>query len=132
MSTVWTSAWEWQCCEGPFTVGSSVTWNLDPSVDSQWLTPVLGDEEAAKITHQETHHGPEPEDRTTIPTHGVVKSIRAVFCRYAPRPDQDQTVRYPVPGTSIVEPRDSADGRDDREDDELRLCGYIVELEPVS
>jgi hypothetical protein len=41
--TVWVDAWQMQCCEEQFGLGSRVCWKL-AQADADWVTAVLGDE----------------------------------------------------------------------------------------
>lgn len=60
-------------------------------------------------------------------TSGTVAGIRAVYCRYVPRPDGTSRTQYPVPDSGVLTEVNSADGRTpDR--DGLRFAGYLVEL----
>jgi hypothetical protein len=123
-ATVWIDDWQQQCCGQPFAVGSRVSWTLI-APDAEWLAGVLGPDLSTSITHAEEHHGL-PGDATA--TAGTVRSIRAVRCRYARRPGADSRMHHPVPGSTAVTSIDTADGWE-REQDDLRFVGYLVELE---
>jgi hypothetical protein len=133
--TVWIDDWQMQCCGEPFQVGSVVTWILDPKPEAGYLTAVLGEDEASRVTHYENHHGPVLEEFPS--TVGTVTAIRAVSCRFAPRPGDDSRMNYPVPGTSRISERTSADGWDvgpspDGADEAgSRFIGYVVDIVPV-
>jgi hypothetical protein len=45
-----------QCCGDAFEIGSVVEWKVAP-VDTEFLTAVLGEDEAAGITDAEERHG---------------------------------------------------------------------------
>ena len=126
--TVWVDGWQVQCCGEPFSVGSQVSWTLSRCTDPAFATAVLGDDLASSLTHQEEHHGGLPDDAPT--TTGVVRSIRAVSCAYAPDAD-DRTCLRPVPGTSRVTDEVDADGWEP-ETDTLRFVAYIVGLDVAS
>ena len=122
---VWMDDWQMQCCGEPFTVGDEVGWTLrDP--DTEWLELVLGSELANAVDSAEEHHGGIEEGVT--PTVGIVTSIHAVRCRYAPLPDEAETHLAPVAGSGTLDAVRSADGwTPDRRG--LRFAGYLVQLE---
>ena len=82
---VWLDSWQMQCCGGKFSVGDRVSWTLVPEPDLEFPESVLGKARAALVTHREEHHGGLAAGAPT--TSGVVRSIQAVSCRYAPGPD---------------------------------------------
>jgi len=70
--TVWIDDWQMQCCGEPFQVGSVVTWILDPKPEAGYLTAVLGEDEASRVTHYENHHKDELSrswDQSYLRTH---------------------------------------------------------------
>ena len=121
---VWVDHWQMQCCGEPFAIGDEVSWTLrDP--DTEWLAHVLGSDLAAGIGKAEEHHGGVGEGVT--PTVGIVASIHAVHCRYAPVPGGAETALYPVAGSGTADAVRSADGwTPDRGD--LKFAGYVVQL----
>lgn len=122
---VWVSGWEMECCGHRFEVGGMVSWTLSSKVDVDYLQTVLGRDEAGTVTSSYDHHG---SDEHAVQTQGVVESIRAVYCRFAPRPGGPSMTRYPVEGTGDCEKRRSAHGwepgREARD-----FVGYVVELQ---
>ena len=129
---VWLEDWEWQCCGEPFAVGAEVEWGLVPvsSESRSYLIDPLGAKVVAGITHCETHHEGE-DDEQPIPTRGRVKSIVAAYWQLAPRRNEDPRVHYPVAGTGILEPRETADGWEPEIEGGSRFEGYIVTLAPI-
>lgn len=122
--TVWVDAWQMQCCGGPFAVGGEVRWTVvDP--DPEWLSDLLGPEEAAGVDAAEEHHGDRSQRAT--PRTGTVTGISAVHCRYAPPPDGDAPVLHPVAGSATRTALPSADGWTPDEGDR-RFVGYLVRL----
>jgi hypothetical protein len=96
---VWVDGWQMQCCGEPFTVGDRVSWRLrDPDPERPGLVP--GSDLARGVDKAEEHHGGLSED--AAPVAGVVTSIHAVHCRYAPLPDQASTHLFPVPGSGAM------------------------------
>ncbi len=61
---------------------------------------------------------------------GTVRSIDAAWCRFAPR-GWDILSFYPVPGTTLIEPRTTADGWEE-EARRVFLVGYLVTLTDVN
>lgn len=119
--TIWMDAWQMQCCGEKFRVGSTVEWGLRPA-SQDWLASVLG-EAAAEVDAAEEHHGsgaPGPR--------GLVRSITAVHCRYAPLPGAASETRYPVKGTQVLTAVESADRWTQGDRDELSFVGYLVRL----
>ncbi len=116
--------WQMQCCGEPFAVGDEVSWTLrDP--DTEWLESVLGSESAGGVDKAEEHHGGIGDGGTS--TVGIVTSIHAVRCRYAPPPGGAETVLGPVPGSGTLDAIRFADGwTPDR--GELEFAGYLVRL----
>ena len=85
---VWLEDWEWQCCGEPFAVGAEVEWGLVPvsSESRSYLLDPLGAEVVAGITHYQTHHEGEDDERQL--TRGRVESIVAAYWQVAPRRNQ--------------------------------------------
>ena len=99
---------------------------------SSYLSRALGADVANRITHSETHHQSE-DDEPPVPTRGRVESIEAAYWDLAPRPGDaqrimDQRIMYPVEGTSVLEPRTTADGWEPERTDGREFEGYIVTL----
>jgi hypothetical protein len=128
---VWVECWELQCCGEPFAVGDEVEWGLLPvnADDRSYFTNGLGAEAAGRLTHCERHHE-DVNEKQPVPTRGVVRSITAAYWERAPRPGGKPRVFYTVPGTTVFETRDGADGWE-LEKDGLGFEGYVVELAPV-
>lgn len=122
---VWVDDWQMQCCGEPFRIGSEVAWTVSEA-DGRWLDRMLGLDAQATVEAAEDHHGLLPADTPT--TRGTVARIRAVHCRYAPKPGADPRALYPVPGSGIVSDIESADGWTPDQGD-ARFVGYLVELE---
>jgi hypothetical protein len=122
-----------QCCGDPFATGSTVTWTLEP-LDGGYLAEVLGEEEAARLTGAEEHHGGVEGRESRVAT-GVVRTIDAVFCRFAPRDTSEGRALYPVRGTAVVVAKTSADGWErerhgpEFESDDIKFLGYVVDLD---
>jgi hypothetical protein len=123
--TVWVDNWQMQCCGEPFALGSHVAWTLGPA-DPDWLDAVLGAHEQQTVDAAEEHHGGVAED--TLATTGMVTRIRAVHCRFAPRPGSDSRTLYPVRASGVLTDVESADGWTADRGDE-RFAGYLVQLE---
>jgi hypothetical protein len=122
--TVWVDDWQMQCCGEPFAVGSKVSWTLRDT-DAEWLATVLGPDATMKVDAAEEHHGGAPDDAPVV--EGLVRSIAAVHCRYAPRPGENPRMFHPVPGSGLVTEVSSADGWT-RGQNGLEFAGYIVRL----
>jgi hypothetical protein len=119
-----------QCCGDPFSVGSTVSWTV-MRPDREHLASVLGDDEAARVTDAEEHHGGD-EGRESWEVTGTVRSIEAVVCRYAPHGGSDSRTLYPVAGTAIITTLSAADGWEsdiDGPEDDLQFVGYVVGLD---
>lgn len=133
---VWTDGWEWECCGAPFDVGHLVTWGLTPLSSSERvsLSQPLGHDVADTITHIETHHayGLDDDDVQPVATRGRIESIQAVYWHSAPRLGGEETTFYPVTGTAVLEPRETAGGgREPTRDPDLWFEGYLVDIEPL-
>jgi hypothetical protein len=106
-----------------------VEWGLLPlgTEARSFLANPLGADVMATISHCEEHHQSEDEEQP-IPTRGRVESIVAVYWHTAPRPNEDPRHHYPVPGTGVLEPRETADGWEPENEDGPQFAGYIVKL----
>jgi hypothetical protein len=106
-----------------------VSWTLRDA-DLDWLTTILGTGLRPAADAAEEHHGGLPAKAPVTSgtvTSGTVTGIRAVHCRYAPRPDGTSRTQYPVPGSGVLTEVNSADGwTPDR--DGLKFAGYLVEV----
>lgn len=58
MALIWYWSWQMECCGEPFAVHDIVEWDLNAAQGDDWLTDVIGDELASRVTHTEDHHGP--------------------------------------------------------------------------
>jgi hypothetical protein len=76
----------------------------------------------------EEHHGGAPDDAAA--TAGIVASIHAVHCRYAPRPGEAENMLHPVAGSGTATAVTTADGWTPNRGD-LRFAGYLVQLTQV-
>ena len=123
MRRVWVDSWQLECCGAPFGVGSKVSWTLKP-VDREFLEPILGPAEAARVTDAEDHHGDADADADR--TAGVVRSLQAVFCSYELR--EGASARTPVVGSGVIIDRAAADPFKEH-DEGRRFLGYIVGLD---
>ncbi|KXK60326.1 hypothetical protein AWW66_19610 [Micromonospora rosaria] len=122
---VWVDDWQMRCCGEPFAVGDRVSWRLR-DLDPEWLGLVLGSNLARGVDKAEEHHGGVGEE-VLLPVVGIVASIHAVHCRYAPLHGKPSTDLFPVPGSGTMTSVRFADGRDpDRGD--LTFAGYVVQL----
>lgn len=121
--TIWVDDWQMQCCGQPFTVGSTVSWTLRPA-DPEWLEAVLGADAAGEVDAAEEHHAVGTDAETTDAT---VESIMAVHCRYAVPTGAQTQAGYPVHGSGVLTPTDSATGWTPNTGD-LRFVGYLVRL----
>lgn len=118
---VWVDEWQLMCCGDPFEVGSAVSWNVHPEVDTEWLASVLGPERAAEVTHAEEHHG----DLEQLPVvAGTVRAIELVYCEFA----SNGRVQLPVPGSAVLTPVAAVNGSEERRKG-LSLVGYLVSLD---
>jgi hypothetical protein len=124
---VWVDNWQMQCCGDPFAVGDEVSWKLQDR-DSEWLEAIIGADLAHGIDKAEEHHEGEGEETTV--TVGIVGSIHAVHCRYAPLPGAPENHLFPVPGSGTVTMIRAADGWTADHDD-LKFAGYVVQLTGV-
>lgn len=122
---MWVDAWQLECCGTPLSLDDDVSWSVrDP--DREWLSNVLGSEEAAGIAAAEDHHD-DPE-ALVEPLTGAVTGISTVHCRFGPQPGTNgRGPLYPVSGSGVRAPVATADGRD-RADDDRTLVGYLVRL----
>ncbi len=123
--TVWVQDWQMQCCGHPFTIGQRVSWSTSKEVDREYLGAVLGAQAPVQIMDYEDHHN---MGATTL-IEGTVGSIEAVWCRFAPQ-GRDFLSFYPVPGTTKIESRNSADGWEE-DVGNLFFVGYVVKLSDV-
>jgi hypothetical protein len=126
---VWLDSWQWQCCGDPFAVGSEVLWDVLPTPPQHkpYLSELLGPELAGTIDFREEHHEDPRFQPRLVPTRGRVESIAAVYCQRAPRAGEEPRELFVVPGTTVLEQRERADGWEP-EGDGLRFEGYVVEL----
>ena len=111
-----------QCCGEPFALEQTVSWGLDPIQDRDYLSTVLGEEMASRITDYEDHH--DVSDVGAARLQGRVRSIEAVSCEFAVQ----GAYLNPIPGSRVIEPRSAASGQEN-ENDNYRFLGYIVDLE---
>lgn len=115
-----------QCCGDPFRVGSTVSWTaIRP--DPDYLNAVLGEEQAARVTAAEEHHGGD-DGRENWNVTGTVQSIHAVSCRFA---FEGSAAGYPVAGTVVVTSLTAADGWESdavEPASDLRFVGYVVDV----
>jgi hypothetical protein len=130
--TLWVDAGLWACCGDVFSVGSTVHMDLHEDPAPDWLAERLPPGVLERVTHVEDHHSIEPN---AVDTEGVVLSISAAFCRYAPsdeRPHPGPGQFYaPVAGTAVLQQWRTSQGP--RETDlavrgALEHVGYVVEL----
>jgi hypothetical protein len=121
---VWIDSWQMQCCGDEFSVGSMVTWSATPVTDRSWFESFLEQDTAALITHHGEHHS---DFVGMVEVQGLVRSIRAVYCRYSVK----DRVSHPVARSATVERRESADGWE--EEDEFGkgrvFVGYLVKVD---
>lgn len=103
--TVWVQDWQMQCCGEPFALGKRVSWPLSGEVDREYLGVVLGEQATAQSPTMRT-----TTTRATRLIEGAVRSIDAVWCRFARRGWADFFSFYLVPGTTLIESRTSATG----------------------
>ncbi len=125
MRRIWVDHWQIQCCGDPFSVGRHVKWSVTREVDGDWFAAILDPEVAATVTDAEEHHASEDMELFTV--EGVVRSIRAVYCRYEPAPGNAKAL-FPVRGSGWAEARDSADGWEPSNKDG-EFIGYLVDVE---
>ena len=130
VTRVWVDGWQMQCCGRPFSVGATVSWNVMPPLDREFLAQMVGAAEAEQVTHLEERHL-DPEDGRLRTVSGRVVEVRAVSCRYAPNAAGPAKLLVPVRGSAVIELRDTADGWE-READGLRFVGYLVDLDDAS
>jgi|GEM_PF-1349290 len=123
--TVWVDDWQMHCCGDPFEVGARDSWTLVPP-EREWLATFLGEDQASRISDAEDHHARVTEDDAR--TRGTVKTISAVYCRFLPRPGDDDRTLYPALGSVEVEARAAASGWE-KELDGLRFVGYVVQVD---
>jgi len=126
---VWIDRWQLQCCGEPFTVGEAVKWTAVAGADAEFLTVVLGAERAAQITHAEEHHA----EHLPPSIEGVVRSIEAVQCRFAPR-EGGARVLFPVPDSLVLTTLTRADGSESEPGADAKaggasFVGYVVGLD---
>jgi hypothetical protein len=114
-----------QCCGDPIEVDKDVSLTVSSAVDHDFLVPILGSDEAGRITGSEDHHGGYPDD--TVPTQGRVLRIAAAYCRFAPPPGDPHGMAYPLEGSGTTELRDVATGWEPTIEG-LRFVGYTVDL----
>lgn len=108
MHRIWVSAWQFDCCGDAFDVGSDVRLTVvEPDVE--WLSEVLGPEEARRVTASEEHHG-----GSTKEVVGRVVAIEGVTVEYAAR-GAESRVLYPVEGSARRVPSDSVPAETDDE-----------------
>ena len=133
--TVWVE--ELECCGDPFTVRSSVAWDVH-AIDSgerEFLMDVFGPSIAERITDGLDRHGGHDDEPQTTNVTGVVHSIRAVTWVVHPlaaaeSPIADELGLYAAPGSLAMEDKSAA-----RRGDTVagRSCfGYLVELDVES
>jgi hypothetical protein len=96
----------------------------------EWFSAVLGEEAAHRIDGVEEHHGDDEDELHCI--EGTVRSIDAVFCRFAPTvPPRSDGALGPVDGSGVRVPMSSA-ARAEKGPGALRFVGYVVTLEAVT
>jgi hypothetical protein len=129
---VWMDSWQMECCGDPFAIGSTVRWTVHTPTDPhfEWFSAVLGAEAAHRIDGVEEHHGDYEDEMQCV--EGTVRSIEAVFCRFAPTdPPQSDGAWGPVDGSGVRVPLFSA-SRTEQELDGLSFVGYVVALDAVT
>lgn len=126
MKRIWVDGWQMECCGDPFEVGSVVAWRLFPVSDLDFVTAVIGEEEARALTDREEHHDEPKAD--IVPRKLKIRSIRAAFCIFAARSVQEPKALSPVPGSGILESTTRADGFDQGTQGR-RFVGYVVEAD---
>jgi hypothetical protein len=104
-------------CGEEFAIGSSVSWTLVDR-DLDWLEPVVGADELTRIRFAEDHHALADSRPKTA---AVVRSIRAVLCRYL-------RSGLSIPGSAVSRGVQRATGWED-ETDGRHFVGYLVELD---
>jgi hypothetical protein len=86
---------------------------------------MLGADAGRAIDAAEEHHGGVPEG--TPETTGIVTAIAAVHCRYAPAPDGNARMLYPVASSGVQTAISTADGWAPLRP-ALKFAGYLVRL----
>ena len=120
---IWMDAWEFECCGEPFEVGSRVKWILgvvDQS-DKERFATLLGEADASRLTHHETHHGPHDDEVLTYAT-GSVTAIKAIYQSYDDR-------GHLVEGSAHAKDLASAVKFENEELNGPRFRGYLIDLE---
>ncbi|MGB7981612.1 MAG: DUF6578 domain-containing protein [Candidatus Nanopelagicales bacterium] len=128
---VWVTDWQMECCGAPFAVGEAVSWRLSNRPDVEWLSTVIGVDEARAVTHAEDHHDTQPHGVRVVD--GTVVRIRVARCRYVPGPKREW---IPVTGSTSFENVTFADGSeadnyvggDASQQSQTLMTGYIVDL----
>jgi hypothetical protein len=130
--TVWVDARLWACCGDVFSVGSRVHMDLHEDPAPDWLAERLPPGVVDRVTHVEDHHSFQPD---AVDTEGVVLSISAALCRYAPsdeRPRPGPGRFYaPVAGSAALQQWRTSQGppgTDLAVRGGLEHVGYLVEL----
>ncbi len=124
---VWVEAWQFQCCGDPFSIGSTVHWDLGPA-DGEWIARLLGPDRAKQVRLVEEHH----EGPDTSPVEGVVKAIAAVTCSRILADDPDypgEQVWVPMPGSATIRDVVESDPWEPESPPQTTFDGWIVELE---
>ena len=123
---IWVDAWQMQCCGRPFSVGEEVEWTLYKETDREYISCVTDSDLARSVDFGEEHHGGVPDDAPA--THGTVRRIQVVQCRFGPRPGDDSKTHYPVAGSGLTTDVASADGWD-KVPDGYDFPGYVVDID---
>jgi hypothetical protein len=120
---IWMEGWEFECCGEQFEVGSRVRWILGvvDRLGKDRFVALLGEAEASRLTHYETHHGPHDDEVLTYAT-GKVAAIKAIYQSY------DDKGRL-VEGSAYAKDRASAVKFENEEVNGPRFRGYLIDLE---
>lgn len=116
--TVLYEGWQMQCCGAPFDVGDKIQWLVFKVDEDEIKLPVYGE----KIDYCYEAHSSDYSKLLMLS--GVVKNIRALYCKYEPSAKNPQYL-IPVSGFTVI--KTHADGWE-KPIANSKFSDYIIDL----
>jgi hypothetical protein len=130
--SVFVDGWQMHCCGTPFSLGSTVTWDVEKAVNNAWLADLLGETSRRQVTYHQSDHG-----MTGASFRMVARVLAIEALTYHLEVDPDPKIDVPgrvlkaVSGSGRLTVLQAADGRESEpvEPNKSSFAGYIVEID---